>query len=44
VRKAGEMWLVKTPGNYRLEVEERFMKQLECYVITDKRALHLKAD
>lgn len=38
------MWLVKTPGNYRLEVEERFMKQLECYVITDKRALHLKAD
>jgi major vault protein len=44
VRKAGEMWLVTTPGNYRLEVEEKYMTILESYIITDKRALHLKAD
>ncbi len=44
VRKAGEMWLVKTPGNYRLEVEEKYMTILESYIITDKLALHLKAE
>ena len=44
LRKAGVQWLVKQPGNYRLEVEEKYVSMQTSYTITDKRALHLRAE
>jgi major vault protein len=42
-RKAGEEWLIKTPGAYLCEVDEEVVDTLNAYVLTEKKALHLRA-
>jgi len=42
-RKAGEEWLIKTPGAYLCEVDEEVIDTLNAYVLTEKKALHLRA-
>jgi len=42
-RKAGEEWLVKTTGAYLQGVDEELVETVNAYVLTDKKALHLRA-
>jgi len=42
-RKAGEEWLVRTPGAFLPEVEEEVVETVNAYVLTEKKALHLRA-
>jgi len=42
-RKAGEEWLVRTSGSYLPGVDEEVIETITAHVLTDKRALHLKA-
>eukprot|EP01113_Clastostelium_recurvatum_P017879 TRINITY_DN210_c0_g1_i1.p1 TRINITY_DN210_c0_g1~~TRINITY_DN210_c0_g1_i1.p1 ORF type:complete len:884 (-),score=341.02 TRINITY_DN210_c0_g1_i1:121-2772(-) len=42
-RKAGEEWLVRQSGAYLPGVDEEVVETVNSYVLTDKKALHLKA-
>lgn len=42
-RKAGEEWLVRTSGAYLPGVDEEVIETVNSVVLTDKKALHLKA-
>jgi major vault protein len=42
-RKAGDEYLVKTPGAFIPQVEEEVVETVSAYVLTDKKALHLQA-
>lgn len=42
-RKAGEEWLVRASGAYLPGVDEEVVETVNSYVLTDKKALHLKA-
>jgi major vault protein len=42
-RKTGEEWLVRTPGAYLPQVEEEIVQTLDAFVLTDKKAIHLRA-
>jgi len=42
-RKAGEEWLVRQTGAYLPGVDEEVLQTVKAYVLTDKRALHLRA-
>jgi len=42
-RKAGEEWLVRTVGAYLPDVHEEVLETISAYVLTDKKALHLRA-
>jgi len=42
-RKAGEEWLVKQTGAYLPGVDEEVLETLNAIVLTDKKALHLRA-
>lgn len=42
-RKAGEEWLIKTPGAYLCEVDEEVVDTLNAYVLTEKKGLHMRA-
>lgn len=42
-RRAGEEWLHRTPGAYIPEVTEEFVQMIDAVILTDKKALHLKA-
>jgi major vault protein len=42
-RKAGEEWLVRSSGAYLPGVDEEVVETVNSYVLTDKKALHLKA-
>ena len=44
-RIAGEEWLIREPGSYLPNVEESIVcKEVKAETITDKRALHIKAN
>lgn len=42
-RKAGEEWLIQTPGAYLCDVDEEVVDTLNAYVLTEKKALHIRA-
>jgi len=42
-RKAGEEWLVRHAGAYLPGVDEEIAEQLNAYVLTEKKAIHLRA-
>jgi major vault protein len=42
-RKAGEEWLVRSSGAYLPGVDEEVVETANAYILTDKKALHLKA-
>eukprot|EP00744_Colponema_vietnamica_P000733 GILI01001278.1.p1 GENE.GILI01001278.1~~GILI01001278.1.p1 ORF type:complete len:892 (-),score=306.49 GILI01001278.1:32-2707(-) len=42
-RKAGEEWLVREAGAYMPQVDEEVVEHLSAYVLTEKKALHLRA-
>ncbi|EGC31310.1 major vault protein-alpha [Dictyostelium purpureum] len=42
-RKAGEEWLVRQQGAYLPGVDEKVVEIVNAYILTDKKALHLKA-
>jgi major vault protein len=42
-RKAGEEWLVRKSGAFLPGVDEEVVETVQSYVLTDKKALHLKA-
>jgi major vault protein len=42
-RKAGEEWLVREAGAYIPRVDEEIVETLQAIVLTDKKALHLRA-
>jgi major vault protein len=42
-RRAGDEYLVKTPGAFIPQVEEEVVETVSAYVLTDKKALHLQA-
>jgi len=42
-RKAGEEWLVRKVGAYLPDVHEEVLETVQAYVLTDKKALHLRA-
>jgi len=42
-RKAGEEWLIRKSGSYLPGVDEEVVEQVKSYILTDKKALHLKA-
>jgi len=42
-RKAGEEWLVRKQGAYLPGVDERVVEVVNATILTDKKALHLKA-
>ncbi|EGG14463.1 major vault protein [Cavenderia fasciculata] len=42
-RKAGEEWLVRQSGSYLPGVDEKIVETVNAYILTDKKALHLKA-
>lgn len=42
-RKAGEEWLVRKPGAYLPDVNEKLINTVTGYVLTDNKALHLRA-
>ncbi|KAJ5071610.1 major vault protein [Anaeramoeba ignava] len=43
IRKGGETWLETTEGVYLPKVDEHVLGVVKGYVITDKKALHLRA-
>eukprot|EP01015_Nassula_variabilis_P025331 TRINITY_DN493_c0_g1_i9.p1 TRINITY_DN493_c0_g1~~TRINITY_DN493_c0_g1_i9.p1 ORF type:complete len:718 (+),score=194.36 TRINITY_DN493_c0_g1_i9:218-2371(+) len=42
-RKAGEQWLIRENGSYLPQVQERVLKTVQGRVLTDKKALQVKA-
>jgi len=42
-RKAGEEWLFREVGAYLPEVEEEVVETVNAFILTDKKALHLRA-
>lgn len=42
-RRAGEEWLVREEGAYLPGIDEEILGLLEAYVLTERKALHLKA-
>jgi len=42
-RKAGEDWLVREEGSYLPGIDEEVMGTINAYVLTERKALHLKA-
>jgi major vault protein len=42
-RKVGEEWLVRTEGAYLPSVHEELVELVDAFIITDKKALHLRA-
>jgi major vault protein len=42
-RTAGEEWLHKTPGAYLQGVDEEIVETVSAFVLTDKKAIHLRA-
>jgi major vault protein len=42
-RKAGEEWLVRHAGAYLPGVDEEIVEMLNAYVLTEKKAIHLRA-
>jgi len=42
-RKAGEEWLVRESGAYLPEVDEEIVDKVEAIVLTEKKAVHLRA-
>ena len=42
-RKAGEDWLVKEEGAYLPQIDEEIIGIVHAYVLTERKALHLKA-
>jgi major vault protein len=42
-RKAGEEWLVRDEGAYLPGVDEEIVNIMDAYVLTERKALHLKA-
>lgn len=42
-RKAGEEWLYREVGAYLPEVEEEVVETINAFILTDKKALHLRA-
>lgn len=42
-RKAGEEWLVRETGAYLPGVDEEVIETVKAYVLTDKKALHLRS-
>lgn len=43
VRNAGEEWMVKDTGAYLPGVDEEIIETINAFILTDKKALHLKA-
>lgn len=43
-RKAGEQWLVKHVGDYLPEVDETVVEIVRAAILTERKALHLKAN
>merc|ERR550514_1839937 len=43
-RKAGEEWMVRRLGAYMPGVDEEIVETVRAYVLTEKKALHLRAD
>jgi len=44
VRKAGEEWIVKQVGAYLPGVDEEVVETINAIILTDKKALHLRAN
>ncbi len=42
-RKAGEEWLIRETGAYLPRVDEEVLEQVNAHILTDKKALHLRA-
>jgi len=42
-RRAGEEWLMKQPGAYLAGVDEEVVEVLNAFVLTEKKAIHLRA-
>jgi major vault protein len=42
-RKAGEEWLIRTPGAYLCGVDEEIVDTINAFTLTEKKALHLRA-
>ena len=42
-RRAGEEWLHEKVGAYMPGVDEEILETLNAYVLTDRKALHLRA-
>eukprot|EP01100_Stratorugosa_tubuloviscum_P008165 TRINITY_DN33_c0_g1_i5.p1 TRINITY_DN33_c0_g1~~TRINITY_DN33_c0_g1_i5.p1 ORF type:complete len:840 (-),score=524.71 TRINITY_DN33_c0_g1_i5:245-2764(-) len=42
-RRAGEEWLVRDRGAYLPLVDEEVVETVRCHVLTDKKAVHLRA-
>jgi major vault protein len=42
-RKAGEEWLVREVGAYLPRVDEEILEVVQAHILTDKKALHLRA-
>jgi len=42
-RKAGEEWLIRRSGSYLPGVDEEVVETVNSYILTDRKALHLKA-
>jgi len=42
-RQAGEEWLIRTAGAYLPGVDEEVVETVKAHVLTDKKALHLRA-
>jgi major vault protein len=42
-RSAGEEWLIKTTGSYLPSVDEEVVDTVNAHVLTEKKALHLRA-
>jgi len=42
-RKAGEEWLIRKEGAYLPQVHEKVIETLKAYILTDKKALHVRA-
>ncbi len=43
IHYAGENWLVKKVGAYFLGVNEELVDILQAYILTDKKAIHIRA-
>eukprot|EP00742_Colponemidia_sp_Colp-10_P000733 GILJ01000796.1.p1 GENE.GILJ01000796.1~~GILJ01000796.1.p1 ORF type:complete len:866 (+),score=170.61 GILJ01000796.1:48-2600(+) len=42
-RKAGEEWIIRDQGAYLPAVDEEVIEQLRAHILTEKKALHLRA-
>ncbi|HEY9704097.1 MAG TPA: colicin uptake protein, partial [Allocoleopsis sp.] len=43
LRKTGEEWLVRDEGSYLPGIDEEIQDIIDAYILTEKKALHLKA-